>query len=174
MPSTTTSRFSDRKRDAARAMGRMSRAIGGVDRIRSVPMSSNNSKLGSTRSRTIFEKRNGAYVVARDEGNVTRIRWLHVVKGDPLKNFIAEPDRARDVFDAEITDVATITDGGDRRRGHDHRRGRGRRRATIANFATVTNVATITEVIEDLPGLRNDITNYDWSMKRVLKAALER
>jgi hypothetical protein len=120
-------------------------------------MSSNSSKLGSTRSRTIFEKRNGAYVVAREEGNVTRIRWLHVVKGDPLKNSTAETDHARDVFDAEITAVAAIADV-----------------ATIANFATVTNVATITEVIEDLPGLRNDIANYDWSMKRVLEAALER
>jgi len=138
-------------------------------------MSSNNSKLGSTRSRTISEKRNGAYVVAREEGNVARIRWLHVVKGDPLKNLTAEPDRARDVFDAEITDVATITDvvaiadvvtitGVAAIAAV----------ATIANFATVTNVATITEVIEDLSGLRNEIANYDWSMKRVLEAALER
>jgi hypothetical protein len=138
-------------------------------------MSSNNSKLGSARSRTIFEKRNGAYVVAREEGNVARIRWLHVVKGDPRKNLTAEPDRARDMFDAESTDVATITDvvaiadvvtitGVAAIAAV----------ATIANFATVTNVATITEVIEDLPGLRNDIANYHWSMERVLEAALER
>ena len=33
MPSTTTSRFSDRKRDAARAMGRRSRTIGGQDQV---------------------------------------------------------------------------------------------------------------------------------------------
>jgi hypothetical protein len=108
MPSTTTSRSSDRKRDAARAMGRMPRAVGGQDQVGT--MSSNSSKLGSTRSRTISKKHNGAYVVAREEGNVTRICWLHVVKGGPLKHFVAEPDRAREVFEAAIVDVATITE----------------------------------------------------------------
>ena len=109
-------------------------------------MSSKNSKLGSTRSRAIFEKRNGAYVVARDEGKVTRICWLHVVKGDPLQNFVAEPDRARDLLVAAITDVAA-------------------------------DVAAITDVIEDthdLPGLRNDLTDYDLPIQRVLKDAFER
>jgi hypothetical protein len=99
-------------------------------------MSSNSSKLGSTRSRTISKKHNGAYVVAREEGNVTRICWLHVVKGDPLKHFVAESDRAREGFEAAITDVI----------GDAH----------------------------DLPGLRNDVTDYGWSMKRVLKDTLER
>jgi hypothetical protein len=99
-------------------------------------MTSNNSKLGSTRSRAIFEKRNGAYVVARDEGKVTRICWLHVVKGDPLKNLVAEPDRARDVFEAAITDVI--------------------------------------EDAHDLPGPRNDVTDYAWSVTRILKNALAR
>jgi hypothetical protein len=115
-------------------------------------MSSKNSKLGSTRSRAIFEKRNGAYVVARDEGKVTRICWLHVVKGDPLQNFVAEPDRARDLLEAAITDVTSITD-------------------------VAADVAAITDVIEDtndLPGLRSDLTDYDSSMQRVLKDALER
>jgi hypothetical protein len=109
-------------------------------------MSSNNPKLRSTRSRTVLQKRNGAYVVARDEGNVTRICWLHVVKGDPLQNFVAEPDRAQDLLAAAITDVAA-------------------------------DVAAITDVIEDthdLPGLRNDLTDYDLPMQRVLKDAFER
>ena len=99
-------------------------------------MSSNNPKLRSTRSRTVLQKRNGAYVVARDEGNVTRICWLHVVKGDPLQNFVAEPDRAQDLLAAAITDVIEDT--------------------------------------HDLPGLRSDLTDYDSSMQRVLKDALER
>ena len=115
-------------------------------------MSSNYSKPRSTRSKTIFKKRNGAYVVARDEGNVTRICWLHVVKGDPLQNFVAEPDRARDVLKAAPTDVAAITD-------------------------VAADVAAITDVIEDthdLPGLRNDLTDYDLPIQRVLKDAFER
>ena len=99
-------------------------------------MSSNNPKLGSTRPRTVFEKRNGAYVVARDEGNVTRICLLHVVKGDPFQSFVAEPDRARDVFEAAITDVI--------------------------------------EDAHDLPGPRNDVTDYAWSVTRILKNALAR
>jgi hypothetical protein len=114
-------------------------------------MSSNSSKLGSTRSRTISKKHYGAYVVAREEGNVTRICWLHVIKGDSLKHFVAEPDGAREVFEAAIVDVATITE--------------------------VAPVATITDAIggaHDLPGLSNDVTDYGWSMKRVLKDALER
>jgi hypothetical protein len=109
-------------------------------------MSSNNPKLGSTRSRTICKKRDGAYVVARDEGNVTHICWIHVVKGDPLQNFVAEPDRAQDLLVAAITDVAA-------------------------------DLAAITDVIEDthdLPGLRNDLTDYDSPMQRVLKDAFER
>jgi hypothetical protein len=109
-------------------------------------MSSNNPKLGSTRPRTIFEKRNGAYVVARNEGNVTRICLLHVVKGDPFQNFVAEPDRAQDLLEAAITDVA----------------------------ADVSSVTDVIEDAHDLPSLRNDITDDDWSMKRVLKGALER
>jgi hypothetical protein len=123
-------------------------------------MSSNNSKLGSTRSRAIFEKRNGAYVVARDEGKVTRICWLHVVKGNPLKNLVAEPDRARDGLEAAITDVTAITAA-----------------TATADVVTITGMAAIADVIEDahdLPGLRNDVTDYDWSMTRILKDALER
>ena len=124
-------------------------------------MSSNDSKRGSTRSRAIFEKRNGAYVVARDEGKVTRICWLHVVEGDPLTNLVAEPDRARDVFEAAITDVTDATATADV--------------ATITGMAAIAEVAAITEVIEDdLPALRNDVTDYDWSMTRILKDALER
>jgi hypothetical protein len=101
----------------------------------------------------------GVLSVAADE--ISEISEISV--GDPLKNLTAEPDRARDVFDEEITDLATITGVAAIAAV-----------ATIANFATVTNVATITEVIEDLSGLRNDIANYDWSMKRVFEAALER
>ena len=130
----------------------MSRAVGGQDQVGTHELEQ--LKTGSTRSRTIFKKHNGAYVVAREEGNVTRICWLHVVKGDPLKNFVAEPDRAREVFEAMTTDMAAI-----------------------AEVATITGVAAITDVIgsaHDLPGLRNDVTDYGWSMKRVLKDALER
>ena len=109
-------------------------------------MSSNYSKPRSARKRTIFKRRNGAYVVARDEGNVTRICLLHVVKGDPFQSFVAEPDRAQDLLEAAIADVAA-------------------------------DVAAITDVVEDthdLPGLRNDLTDYDSSMQRVLKDAFER
>ena len=126
-------------------------------------MSSKNSKLGSTRSRAIFEKRNGAYVVARDEGKVTRIYWLHVVKGDSLKNLVAEPDRARDVFEAAINDVTDAAATADV--------------ATITDMAAIADVAAITDVIEDahdLPALRNGVTDNDWSMTRILKDALAR
>ena len=109
-------------------------------------MSSNNPKLGSTRSRTIFKKRNGAYVVARDEGNVTHICLLHVVKGDPFQNFVAEPDRAQDLLEAAITDVA----------------------------ADVSSVTDVIEDAHDLPGPRNDVTDYAWSVTRILKNALAR
>jgi hypothetical protein len=129
-------------------------------------MSSNSSKLGSTRSRTISKKHNGAYVGAREEGNVTRICWLHVVKGDPLEHFVAEPDRAREVFEAAIVDVATITEVATTTDV-----------AAITEAAMITDVAAITDVIgsaHDLPGLRNNVTDYGWSMKRVLKNALER
>jgi hypothetical protein len=132
-------------------------------------MSSNYSKPRSARSRTIFKKRNGAYIVARDEGKVTRICWLHVVKGDPLNNLVAEPGRARDVFEAAITDVTDATATAEV--------------ATITGMAAITEVAAITHVVaiadviedaHDLPGLRNDVTDYDWSMTRILKDALER
>jgi hypothetical protein len=129
-------------------------------------MSSNSSKLGSTWSRTISKKHNGAYVFAHEEGNVTRICWLHVIKGDPLKHFVAEPDRAREVFEATTTDMAAITEVA-----------MTTDMAAIAEVATITDVAAITDVIgsaHDLPGLRNDVTDYGWFMKRVLKDALER
>jgi hypothetical protein len=81
-----------------------------VDRITAVLTSAKNSKPGSARSRTIVKKRSGAYVVARDEGSVTRIYWLHVVKSDPLKNFVAEPDLPRIVLETASADVAAFTD----------------------------------------------------------------
>ena len=109
-------------------------------------MSSNYSKPRSTRSKTIFKKRNGAYVVARDEGNVTHICLLHVVKGDPFQSFVAEPDRAQDLLEAAIADVA----------------------------ADVSSITGVIEDAHDLPSLRNDNTDYDWSMTRILKDALER
>ena len=71
--------------------------------------SAKNSKLGSARSRTIFKKRSGAYVVARDEGSITRIYWLHVVKGDLLNNFVAEPDLLRVGLETASADVAMTT-----------------------------------------------------------------
>ena len=81
-----------------------------VDWIRPVRTSATNSKLGSARSRTIFKKRSGAYVVARDEGSITRIYWLHVVKGDSLNNFVAEPDLLRVGLETASADVAAFTD----------------------------------------------------------------
>jgi hypothetical protein len=81
-----------------------------VDRIRPVLTSAKSSKPGSARLRTIFKKRSGAYVAARDEGSVTRIYWLHVVKGDPLKNFVAEPDLPRVVLETASADAAAFTD----------------------------------------------------------------
>jgi hypothetical protein len=126
-----------------------------VDRLRPVVM---NAKYSKTElACTIFRKRDGVYVFVCNEGSVARINRLHVVKSNPLENSLAEFARDGVVLVVTITGVAAIAAV-----------------ATIANFATVANVATITEAIEDLPGLRNDIANYDRSMKRVLEAALER
>jgi hypothetical protein len=77
-----------------------------VDRLRPVVMSAKNSKSES--ARTIFRKRDGAYVAVRDEGGVTRIYRLDVVKREPHENFVFEPDCARIVLVAAIANVATI------------------------------------------------------------------
>jgi hypothetical protein len=66
-------------------------------------MSTKNSKPGS--KRTILKRPNGAYVFARDEGDVTHIYRLRVVKGDPLENFAAQPDRARVALDHSSADA---------------------------------------------------------------------
>jgi hypothetical protein len=59
-------------------------------------MSAKNATSGS--ARTIFRKRDGAYVAACDEGDVTRIYRFHVIKSNPREDFVAEPDRARVVL----------------------------------------------------------------------------
>jgi hypothetical protein len=141
---------------------------------------------------TIFRKRDGVYVFVCNEGSVARINRLHVVKSSPLENSLAEFARDGVVLVVTITGVAAITEATPTDLASitevaaitdvvaiaDVVTITGVAAiaavATIANFATVANVATITEVIEDLPGLRNDIANYDRSMKRVLEAALER
>jgi hypothetical protein len=74
-----------------------------VDRIRPAHMSAKNAKSGS--ARTIFRKRDGAYVAVRDEGGVTRIYWLNVVKSNPRDNLVTEPDRARVLPEAAVTGV---------------------------------------------------------------------
>jgi hypothetical protein len=99
-----------------------------VDTIKPAHMGSNNSKPGSTRSRRISKKHNGAYIVAGDEDRVTRVDPIHIVKVKSLNNFVAEPDRARDVLKAAITDIGTITG-----------------MAAITELTTITGAAATTE-----------------------------
>jgi hypothetical protein len=66
-------------------------------------MSAKNSKFGS--ARTILRKRGDAYVAVRDEGNVTHIYRLNVVKSNARDNLAAEPDHARVMLEAAIPDV---------------------------------------------------------------------
>jgi hypothetical protein len=88
-------------------------------------MSATNSKPKS--KRTILKMRNGDYVVARDEGSVTRILRLHVLTGNALGNLVAEPTHGL-VLEAHITSVAATID-----------------MATITGVAADTSVATITD-----------------------------
>jgi hypothetical protein len=68
-------------------------------------MTAKNSKSRSTR--TIFRKRDGTYVVVRDEGGVIRIYWFCVVKSN-LRAISVGPDRAAVVLGAAIADEAAI------------------------------------------------------------------
>jgi hypothetical protein len=170
-----------------------------VDWINPAYMSSNNSNPGSTRSRTISKKRRGAYVAAGHEDRVTRVDPLHIVKGNSLNNFVAEPDRARDVLKAAITDIATITGmaaitevtaitgaaATAEAATTDEAAMTGvvtvtgaaatADLASVTEVTAITDMATIADVIEDdLPDLRNDVTDCAWSTKRVLKDAIER
>ena len=144
-----------------------------VDTIRPAHMSSKDSKPGSTRSRTIFKKRNGAYVVACSEDGVTRVYRLHVVKSNPRENFVAEPDRARAVLVAATTHMATTT-------GLAATTGVAANTdmATITDAAATTGVAATFGVAADaleLPDVTSAIAEYARSMQlRPLKDPLAR
>jgi hypothetical protein len=123
-----------------------------MDRLRLAVMSAKNPKPESTR--TILKKGNGAYVVVLDEGGVTRIYRLHIVKSNSPKNYIAEPDRPRVVLKAAITDVFETTSA-----------------ATTADVAAiadtaVADLATITDMASDAlerPDVASAIPDYAWS-----------
>jgi hypothetical protein len=88
-------------------MRRISQAIRigrAVDRLRFSVMSAKITKPES--ARTIFRKRDGTYVAARDEGGVKRVYRLHVVKSNLQENLVVERDCTRAVLVAAATEVA--------------------------------------------------------------------
>jgi hypothetical protein len=115
-------------------------------------MSTTNSKPKS--KRTILKRRKGDYVVARDEGSVTRIYRLHVLTSNGLDNLVAEPDRGQDVT---ITSVAATTV-----------------MATTTCVAAMTDAAATIDIAEvtgraadalERPDVTSAIPDYAWSMQ---------
>jgi hypothetical protein len=133
--------------------------------MRLAVMSAKNPNTES--AHTILRRRDGAYVVVRDEGDVTRICRLRVVRSNPRAHLV-EPDRAPVVLEATIADEAAIMDAatltGVTPTAYV---------AAITDVTTLTGVSATTDAAEDahdIPDLKSAATEPDWSMRRARRA----